>query len=150
MATPRWHQELWSLGSTLTIAMGKINTIATTKKYSNLPDWHPLAVKKSKIQLNMLYKINHNLINIPIDDLKPNPRELFNYLLPQLSVDSHLHSFFPNTVRPWNSIPYHCKSCVSLGTFKSSLDKLTFNRNKNLCHKLIILLFFWSISFYTP
>ena len=45
----------------------------------------------------------------------------------QSSVDSHLYSFFPSTVRLWNSIPISCKSRASLENFKSSLDNITFN-----------------------
>ena len=102
-----------------------------TEKNMNLLGWPPLAVRRSKIKLNMLYKINHNLIHIPSDDLKINPRKPLKYLLPQSSVDSHLYSLIPSTVRLWNFIPNHCKSCVSLGTFKSSLDKITFDGYTN-------------------
>ena len=100
-----------------------------TEKNMKLLGWPPLADRRSKIKLSMLYKINNNLIHIPRDDLKPNPRKPFKYLLPQSSVDSHLYSFFPSTVRLWNSIPISCKSRASLETFKSSLDNLTFKSN---------------------
>ena len=52
--------------------------------------------------------------------------ELFGaylYALPYSSVDSHLHSFFPSTVRLWNPLAGEAKACESLSAFKAALDK---------------------------
>ena len=91
--------------------------------------WTPLETRRAKIKLIMLFKINSLSIHVPRDDLILNPRKPHNFIVPQSSVDPHLHSFFPSTIRLWNSIPNHIKSLdsLSLDQFKSSLDKITIN-----------------------
>ena len=90
--------------------------------------WTPLENRREKIKLSMLFKIISHSIHVPRDDLVPNPRKPLNFILPYSSVDSHLHSFFPSTIRLWNSIPQHAKSCDSLSSFKAALNKITINR----------------------
>ena len=89
--------------------------------------WTPLETRRAKIKLIMLFKINSLSIHVPRDDLILNPRKPYNFIVPQSSVDSHLHSFFSSTIRLWNSIPNHVKSLDSLDQFKRSLDKITIN-----------------------
>ena len=75
----------------------------------------------------MLYKINNNLISVSKDDLIPSssPRRPFNFFTPQSNKDSHLNSFFPSTIRLWNSIPDSIKAADSLSMFKSALNYST-------------------------
>ena len=61
------------------------------------------------------------------EDLIPNPRKPSNYLIPSSSVDPHLFSFFPSSIRLWNSIPHQLKSKPTLSSFKASLDKITLS-----------------------
>ena len=87
--------------------------------------WPTLKDRRSRLKLAMLYKLNSGMVHIPRDDLVANPQKPFSYIVPSSSVDSHLHSFFPSTIRLWNSIPISCKSKPSLDTFKSSLEQIT-------------------------
>ena len=96
-----------------------------TDKNMKTLGWPTLKDRRSKLKLIMLYKINSDLIHIPRDELVVNPRKPSNFLVPSSSVDSHLYSFFPSTIRLWNSIPVSCKSQPSLDTFKSSLGEIT-------------------------
>ena len=74
-----------------------------------------------------MYKINSNLIHIPCDELIHNPRKNDKFLIPSSSVDAHLFSFYPSTIRLWNSAPQDLKSSTSLASFKSSLEKITIS-----------------------
>ena len=93
-----------------------------TRKNLESLGWPSLETRRKRLKLTMLFKINSNLIHIPSEDLKTNPRKPLNYLIPSSSVDSHLHSFFPSTIRLWNSITPSCKSTTSLDSFKKSLE----------------------------
>ena len=86
--------------------------------------WSPLSERRSKIKLTMLFKIKSDLAHVPREDLIINPRKKENYLIPSSAVNSHLFSFFPSTIRLWNSAPLHLKNSTSLNNFKTSLDKI--------------------------
>ena len=98
-----------------------------TTKNMKILGWPPLSERRSKLKLIMLYKIKSNLVHIPRENLIPNSRKPFNYLIPSSSVDPHLFSFFPSSIRLWNSIPHQLKSKPTLSSFKASLDKITLS-----------------------
>ena len=87
--------------------------------------WIPLFERRAKIKLTMLHKILNNEIHIPSDDLIPNKRKPLNFCVPHSKVDSHLHSFFPSSIRMWNSLSDSLKVTTSINAFKSSLDTIT-------------------------
>ena len=87
--------------------------------------WSPLSERRAKIKLTMFHKIKNNQIHIPRDDLSPNRRKPLNYYIPHSTVDSHLYSFFPSSIRLWNSLPDSIKSSVSPTSFKNSLNNLS-------------------------
>ena len=90
--------------------------------------WSPLSEKRAQNKLILFYKILNNQIHVPTDDLtnSQNPRRPLNFFVPQSSVDSHLYSFFPSTIRLWNSLPYRVKSSDTLSAaFKGSFNKIT-------------------------
>ena len=89
--------------------------------------WSSLRERRFKLKLILLYKIKSDLIHIPGDDLITNPRKPDNFLVPSSTIDAHLSSFFPSTVRLWNSIPSFCKSRPSLDSFKTSLEGITIH-----------------------
>ena len=91
----------------------------------------PILERRNKIKLTMLFKIKSNLVHVPDDDLHPNPRKPENFLVPSSSVDPHLFSFFPSTIRLWNSAPLDLKTCTSLSSFKANLDKVTLKQSYN-------------------
>ena len=99
----------------------------STKQNLDQLGWRSLEERRSKLKLTMLYKARHGQIEIPIKHLKINTRtsrlEGPTYALPFSSVDSHLHSFFPSTVRLWNPLAGEAKACESLSAFKAALDK---------------------------
>ena len=100
-----------------------------TNKNMTILGWPPLLERRSKIKLTMLYKIKSDLAHIPREDLRQNPRKKENYLVPSSSVDAHLFSFFPSTIRLWNSTPLELKNSTSLTSFKSTLDKVTIKQS---------------------
>ena len=75
--------------------------------------------------LILFYKIIHNLINIPSSDLIPitpctrGHHQRFQHIYARISLYSN--SFFPRTMRIWNSLPEDTIRQQSLSQFKSTL-----------------------------
>ena len=90
--------------------------------------WILLEERRARIKLCTLFRAKLGLIDIPIQDLiqvKSNTRrQTSHYFTPQSTVDSHLYSFYPNTLRLWNSLPEDTKSISTVAGFKHEL-KLT-------------------------
>ena len=99
----------------------------STKTNMNTLGWPPLQERRAKLKLTMFYKIINDHICVSKDDLLllSAPRRPFNFYVPRSKIDIHLHSFFPSTIRLWNSLPNSIHSCNSLSTFKSSVEKIT-------------------------
>ena len=100
------------------------NTVKNMRELS----WIPLEERRARIKLCTLFRAKLGLIDIPIQDLiqvKSNTRrQTSHYFTPQSTVDSHLYSFYPNTLRLWNSLPEDTKSISTVAGFKHEL-KLT-------------------------
>ena len=90
--------------------------------------WQPLEERRARIKLNTFFKGREKLMEIPLNHLtfKPNGTRgsYKSYVLPSSGVDSHLHSFYPSTVRLWNTLPDAVKDINSADSFKSSTNKL--------------------------
>ena len=93
----------------------------------NALGWPPLQERRAQNKLLLFFKIRNNLVHAPHDDLVPlsTSRRPLNYYVPRSRVDAHLHSFFPSSIRLWNSLPESVKSSDSLTTFKSAVATIT-------------------------
>lgn len=82
---------------------------------------------KSKIQ--MLYKIIHNLVDVPNDCLTPVPpylrRGYYNQLITR--VDSYKFSFYPSAIKLWNNLPHSIVNTPTYTDFCNALDRFTHN-----------------------
>ena len=101
-----------------------------TNKNMETLGWSPLSERRAKNKLIMLSKIISHQTHIPSDDLitSQNPGKPLNFFVPFSAVDSHLYSFFPSTIRLWNSLPSSFKSSHSTTAFKSSLSKISIHQ----------------------
>ena len=93
--------------------------------------WPPLAERRARIKLSLFFKATNNIIHIPTDTLTPTiitktRNSGPGFIVPHSSVNSHLYSFFPNTIRLWNALPTSSKSSnISLESFQSSISLIT-------------------------
>ena len=93
----------------------------------------PLSERRARIKLTTLHKAINGHIEIPLEDLinaNANTNivtrsNTHTFLAPHSRVDSHLYSFYPDTIRLWNNLPQHIKSCETTTGFKLSLEKQT-------------------------
>ena len=79
----------------------------------------------------IFYRIVYGLVCIPSTPfLNPTTARAtrghnMKFLVPQSSVNAHMYSFFPSTIRIWNQLPQQVVSAPSLETFKLLLQKST-------------------------
>ena len=89
----------------------------------------PLSESRAKTKLNTLFQARLGLIDIPCDDFispgRATRNNQSNFQIPQSSVDSHLHSFFPSSIRLWNNLPQHIKACDSVASFKHHINSIS-------------------------
>jgi len=95
--------------------------------------WESLESRRTKLQLTNLYKIHHNLLDIPAS----------KYLVPSTSFTRSKHSlkydkkyspssdhfknsFFVSIINPWNSLPAVVAEAPSLALFKRELANQPF------------------------
>ena len=98
-----------------------------TKINMNTLGWHPLRERRAKLKLISFFKILHDHSFCNKSDLIPtnSPRRPNCFLVPHSSTNPHLYSFFPSTIRLWNSLPPDFKEITSLSTFKEALESIT-------------------------
>ena len=88
-------------------------------------NWPPLAHCKNQLKVITMFKIMHQLIDIPTDTiLIPNYSlrgHSMRLLQPNTRVDSYLNSFFPSSIKIWNNLPNDLITCSSLDQFKARL-----------------------------
>ena len=94
-------------------------------------NWRTLEQRRADSRLSLFYKIVNNLVEIPSSKyLSPCTRPTRHhhnntFQIPCSNSDYHLNSFFPRTIRTWNSLPNKVVESTSLETFKRNLHKLT-------------------------
>ena len=92
-------------------------------------NWEPLEERRAKNKVTLFYKARQNLIDVSISHLKVNTRHNrkgeSNYALPISNVDCHLYSYYPSTIRMWNTLPAEMKECNDLIKFKEGVNTIT-------------------------
>ena len=95
-------------------------------------NWLPLGELRARTKLTTFYNGINNHIHIPIDHYTMNPNKRSTrqsgyqvFDIPQSSIDSHLHSFFPSTIRLWNSLPTTFKMLNTTDQFKNCLQHIS-------------------------
>ena len=108
----------------------------TIKNMQSL-NWAPLTERRARAKLLTLFKARSREIEIPLGDLTRTYPHMstrtgsHNYRTPHSSVDSHLYSFFPDTIRLWNNLPQQTKDCGTIADFKRSLETQTLRDSYN-------------------
>jgi len=90
-------------------------------------NWQPLAERRRHARLVMFYKIHYQLVSIRIPlTLKFHPQptrteNMFAYNIPSSNCDYHLQSYFPRTVRDWNTLPQELVQLDTVEAFRRAL-----------------------------
>ena len=106
-------------------------TPGSTKINMQKLNWIPLEEQRARIKSTIFYKGINKLIDIPIKECQLNSHNINTrqnnentYCIPKSKLDCHLYSYFPSSIRLWNSIPITIKCSPTVDTFKQSLDKI--------------------------
>ena len=96
--------------------------------------WKPLEERRAIIKLHLFFKAKKKLLDIPLEHLKQNTRSGSRrpntYAIPTSLVDSRLYSFYPSTIRLWNSLLADIKSSENCDTFKELLENSCVHKSK--------------------
>ena len=88
-----------------------------------------LEERRAALKLHLFFKSQQNLIDLPNDILthntNPTRRGNSGYVIPISNVDSHLYSFYPNSIRLWNALPSTVRNYHNVDSFSNELHKLT-------------------------
>ena len=111
------------------------NRYRNTSSVTNMLDylgWESHEMRRSKLQLIVLYKIVHGLIDIPPTDYltqtssRTRTAHKYKYQQYSISTDCFKYSFFPRIIPLWNRLPAAAAEAPSLESFKRELSNLTF------------------------
>ena len=118
------------------------NRYHNTSSVSNMIEhlnWQSLADRGSAAHLVMLYKILHELVTIPKTDILLLPLRFswnmysLSYQIPLTRLQLRQQSFFPRTIRNWNSLPLNTVKSDSVESFKSAVSLINHQFIKNSC-----------------
>ena len=96
-------------------------------------DWVPLEERRARSKVTLIKRAELDLVKIPTEDLKLKKnntrRAAHSYELPRSRTNSHLHSFFPSSIRLWNNLPNNIREIKTIDTFKLNLQGVTLRSN---------------------
>ena len=106
--------------------------------------WEPLKNRRERRKLCLFYKIHNNLVPQFLSDIlspmvRANTRNLRNnddYSLPRYRLESTEMSFFPSTIKLWNSLNYDLRHGYTFNQFKFAL-KSNSDVHKVPCYFLV-------------
>jgi hypothetical protein len=76
----------------------------------------------------MMYRIVYQLVEVPTTYLIPISSARghgLNYLVPYARTQTYQCSFFPDTIRLWNSLPQTAVNSTTVDSFKGEVQKAT-------------------------
>jgi len=106
------------------------NYASVSEMLTNL-NWPSLAHCRQEQKVIMIFKIVNQLVDLPASSyLLPISTDhdtrghTLRFVQPFTRIDSYLHSFFPSTIRIWNSLPQHVIDSNDIDQFKERLAGL--------------------------
>ena len=92
--------------------------------------WEPLQHRRAISKVTMMYRIINKLTDIPDNQLIPATSSTrgnnLKLLVPYTRTNLLKGSFFPDTIRLWNSLPKQVVESPTLDIFKNRLSGVTF------------------------
>ena len=92
--------------------------------------WESLQHRRDTAKVVMMYRIKNNLIDIPHDHLTSTSRSLRGnnqkMIVPCTRTSLMKGSFFPDTIRLWNTLPQQVVDPPTLDVFKDRVKKIKF------------------------
>ena len=131
---PVWHPWQGTLCSKIesvqwaaaTYVLNDYSTTSSVTKMLDVLHWQTLEHRRIQNSLIMLFKIKYQLVAVDHHHLTETRK--LNFFVPYSGTDYryHMNSYFPRTIRHWNSLLYSLKASTSLHEFTSGLASVTF------------------------
>ena len=90
--------------------------------------WPTLQERRAASKMVMMYRIVNKFVAVPTTFLIPTAAIVRGhnqrFLIPFARTQAYQHSFFPDTIRLWNSLPSSIAACSSVNTFKTELQNI--------------------------
>ena len=88
--------------------------------------WDTLQTRRKIKRLSIIYKMEHNLIDIPLDhyiqnNTRSSRKHNSQFLQIRYSANIFGNSFFPTTIKEWNSLSPNIVSSKSINSFQNNL-----------------------------
>ena len=100
-------------------------TSSTSEMIANL-QWPSLQQRRQDAKVSMIYRIHHNLVDIPTTHLRTTALSTrghpLKFFVPYTRTDIYKASFFPSGIRLWNQLPASVVAAATLESFKASLS----------------------------
>jgi hypothetical protein len=105
--------------------------------------WPTLSARRKSHRLNVMFKIQNGLTPLYLKEAcPPLTRDRTNYILrsalnittPQQRTTCYQKSFYPQTIKEWNSLPRNQRLTTSLDSFKESQKAKAGFKNNKLFH----------------
>ena len=83
--------------------------------------WPTLQERRAHAKVTMMYRIVNGLVEVPTTSLTTTISARghgLHYLVPFARTQCYQRSFFPDTIRLWNSLPQSVVSCTTIDSFK--------------------------------
>ena len=111
-------------------ATSRYRQTSSVNNMLNLLEWYPLAERRADGRLAMFYKIVNGQVAIdptsyltPLQSTRSSRRNnLQSFQIPYCKQDFILYSFFPSTIRLWNSLSQDIVSAPSLAAFQNRIS----------------------------
>jgi hypothetical protein len=87
--------------------------------------WPTLQQRRNLASVTMLYKLQHQLVSISNSHYLVPSRD-HKFIQPFSPTNYHLCSFFPRTIRLWNSLPNQGANSPDLDVFKSGAQSFLY------------------------
>ena len=107
--------------------LGRYNNTSSVGDMLYELGWTSLQTRRQTLRLCMMYKIHKGLIAMDAQEfmtpLQRRSRHVNSnaYKIPRSKTDYHMYSFFPRTIREWNSLANETVNAPNLTAFKKSL-----------------------------
>ena len=108
------------------------NTSSVSEMLTSL-EWRSLRSRRMDAKLAMVYRIRNNMIAMPArTSLTPATRSFrygnsASYIVPSARCDYYHHSFFPSSIRYWNTLPQTVVDSSSLDMFKQRVQTVCYS-----------------------
>ena len=103
------------------------NRLASVTEMLHHLKWDTLEARRNNLRVILLYKIINKLVDISPEKQLVLTNSITRghsqrYLQPSTKTDAYKYSFFPASIRIWNSLPLPIVSAETLDLFKTGLN----------------------------